>query len=518
MFPSTNCLEDANEHRLPKVNHFFSVDISLEPTSRKRCFTSITRQINTKSIKDVHYCENPINAFHLLSRFVRGWSHVFDSIWCEDCDVDRYSVDFNLTRNVVEKHIGRWPSKIDMDGAANAIIRLWSFYQLDMNKLLNGQILDTQAEPLSIDDVIYITRYADDTKRYYEEIEWLKELLNRNDVQNNEHISIKVARFLAAAYYKYGMHSQAVEVLEAFSNSEHTGLIRDLRFYASRATDGSKDNKKALKPAAISREDRTYMALCRGDIMNSKKQSKLRCFNRDTRIPIYKSKEEVVNYFPRVSLFHDVIGEEHIQLLKQIGQKLFQRSMVKSENQVTYQEVSDNFRVSQTAWANETANPALQTLTRRVSLITGLDATYKDVMSHSEMYQVLNYGVGGMYNPHRDYLGYTLLTPPNPVETIDVQGTGERTATWMFYLSDVKAGGATVFPKLKARVPVVKGGAAFWYNMKLSGQVDSRTLHAGCPVLLGSKWASNKWIKESGQVLTRLCGLNIDDIEILPTK
>ncbi|KAK3088719.1 hypothetical protein FSP39_022991 [Pinctada imbricata] len=240
------------------------------------------------------------------------------------------------------------------------------------------------------------------------------------------------------------------------------------------------------------------------ELQKIKKQSKLKCFNRDTRIPIYKSKEEVVNYFPRISLFHDVIGEEHISLLKEIGQMLVSNYVL--------------FQIKPNSWANETTYRPLQKLTRRVSLITGLQTKYKSLMSNSEQFQIINYGVGGMYNPHVDNLGYSLLGFGNPHETMEVQHTGDRTATWMFYLSDVRAGGATVFPQLKARVPVVKGAAAFWYNIKLNGDPDDRTRHAGCPVLLGSKWVSNKWIRESGQVLKRLCGLHKDAIEILPTK
>lgn len=34
----------------------------------------------------------------------------------------------------------------------------------------------------------------------------------------------------------------------------------------------------------------------------------------------------------------------------------------------------------------------------------------------------------------------------------------------------------------------IQYAAAFWYNLKRSGKEDDRTLHAGCPVLLGNKW------------------------------
>jgi len=74
-------------------------------------------------------------------------------------------------------------------------------------------------------------------------------------------------------------------------------------------------------------------------------------------------------------------------------------------------------------------------------------------------------------------------------------------------MSDVEKGGHTAFPYLKIRIPAaaVKGTAAFWYNLKASGESEYFTRHAGCPVLLGSKWVANKWIHEYGQEFRRPC-------------
>ena len=72
-------------------------------------------------------------------------------------------------------------------------------------------------------------------------------------------------------------------------------------------------------------------------------------------------------------------------------------------------------------------------------------------------------------------------------------------------MSEVESGGATVFPYLKLRISPRKGAAVFWYNLKRSGDVDYKTKHGGCPVLLGSKWVANKWIHTIKQEFRRSC-------------
>ena len=102
-------------------------------------------------------------------------------------------------------------------------------------------------------------------------------------------------------------------------------------------------------------------------------------------------------------------------------------------------------------------------------------------------------------------------------------------------MSDVEAGGATVFTRLNLSLWPRKGSAAFWYNLLPHGDLDKRTRHAACPVLTGNKWGmtiltkqssilyindltfvffskvSNKWIHEGAQHLRRPCHLGIHD-------
>jgi prolyl 4-hydroxylase len=75
-------------------------------------------------------------------------------------------------------------------------------------------------------------------------------------------------------------------------------------------------------------------------------------------------------------------------------------------------------------------------------------------------------------------------------------------------LETPEEGGATVFPNINLRVSPVKNGALFWYNLYKNGTGHPLTLHSGCPVLLGSKWLTNKWLFTKAQELRKPCSLN----------
>ncbi|XP_060073648.1 prolyl 4-hydroxylase subunit alpha-1-like [Ylistrum balloti] len=140
-------------------------------------------------------------------------------------------------------------------------------------------------------------------------------------------------------------------------------------------------------------------------------------------------------------------------------------------------------------------------LEKRIELLTGLDASVGRDIKTSDKLQVVNYGLGGHYSRHYDDIYCR-------TETAMHHGNytrNERIATWIFYLNDVEAGGATVFPLLKIRIVPIKGSAVFWYNLMPSGETDFRSQHAACPVILGTKWITTKWIRELGQELRKPC-------------
>ena len=59
-------------------------------------------------------------------------------------------------------------------------------------------------------------------------------------------------------------------------------------------------------------------------------------------------------------------------------------------------------RTSKTGWLKDSDHPTVASLTRRISLLTGLAADTD--REDAELLQVANYMNGGHYNPHSDYV------------------------------------------------------------------------------------------------------------------
>ena len=78
----------------------------------------------------------------------------------------------------------------------------------------------------------------------------------------------------------------------------------------------------------------------------------------------------------------------------------------------------------------------------------------------------------------------------------------------MIYLSNVEAGGHTIFPQAGIYVKPKAGDALFWFNRGPKSNIDTRIFHMGCPVLYGNKWIANKWIKILAQFKNYPCWKN----------
>jgi len=247
-------------------------------------------------------------------------------------------------------------------------------------------------------------------------------------------------------------------------------------------TSFSAENIELPKPQAPLPEFETYEMLCRGEKkLDVAVSSKLHCRYDNKGVPFFflqPIKEEEAYLNPRIVIYHDVISDDEIELVKKMAQPRFKRATV--QNQLTGALEPASYRISKSSWLKIWEHPYIARISRRMQLITGLD------METAEDLQVVNYGIGGHYEPHFDF------ARKEEVNAFKDLNTGNRIATWLYYMSDVEAGGATVFTRLDLALWPQKGSAAFWYNLLPSGEGNYLTRHAACPVLTGSKWGNSK--------------------------
>lgn len=127
-----------------------------------------------------------------------------------------------------EKHLtfamnATWPEVMDVEGAAVALVRLWDVYRLDIDDLVEGNILDTHTEKLSVKDVVYIANVAKRNTMIYESIVWLMKALELVNGQNSLETELGLYRIysdLANAYYRVKLNIPTIELSTKYENGK----------------------------------------------------------------------------------------------------------------------------------------------------------------------------------------------------------------------------------------------------------------------------------------------------------
>ncbi|BFF97547.1 prolyl 4-hydroxylase subunit alpha-1-like [Drosophila madeirensis] len=171
-------------------------------------------------------------------------------------------------------------------------------------------------------------------------------------------------------------------------------------------------------------------------------------------------KMEELSLTPAISLYHDMLSDEELAIVKRLASPLLKR------NKITYREI-DSYtdymatRSWQSAELSSSMHTIIDTLNRRIRhAISGVSSIESDNL------QVRNFGIGGHFLEH---------------------ATAEKDVTALLYLSNVDQGGETYFASLNLRVPPKKSSLLVWQRTG-----DS---HIECPVIVGNKWVATKRIQ-----------------------
>ena len=144
----------------------------------------------------------------------------------------------------------------------------------------------------------------------------------------------------------------------------------------------------------------------------------------------------------------------------------------------------ETFRTSETCDLNP-QEPAVKELERRLFDLNGIDPAY------GEPVQGQHYEVGQEFKAHCDW-----FSPGGADWDKFCSVAGQRTWTFMIYLNEVQAGGATRFKVAKKTVQPRTGKLLGWNNRCSDGSVNPATIHHAMKVRQGEKYVITKWYRE----------------------
>ena len=129
--------------------------------------------------------------------------------------------------------------------------------------------------------------------------------------------------------------------------------------------------------------------------------------------------------------------------------------------------------------------PAVRALEQRLLALSGIDP------AHGEPVQGQRYDVGQEFKPHCDW-----FNPDGQDYDKYCAVAGQRTWTFMVYLNDVDAGGATRFKTIGKSFAPETGKLVCWNNRRPDLSPNPNTLHHGMKVRRGRKYVITKWYRE----------------------
>ncbi|KAH8247643.1 hypothetical protein KR038_007563 [Drosophila bunnanda] len=455
------------------------------------------------------YLNNPVNAFRLIKRLHSDWETFEGSVASDTSRADYLEAMSGHRANL------SYPSSDDFLGSAIALTRLQQTYQLDVAELASGILNGVKyGTAMSWQDCFVLGQHLYALRDYNHTVPWLQQSMQLLGEQSygEESASLDFMEAVVDYHREMGAHESALGLVNHVLSVEpdrRSHLLEIRQQLEQLITDGDKNgllHLTARRPGDYhaSREFRLYEQVCRGELKpQPAAQRNLRCRLRRSRSGYIPFKLEELHLDPLVVQLHQVVSAEESEFLQRTARPRIKRSTVYSLNGGGSGAAA--FRTSQGASFNYSKNSVTKLLSQQVGDLSGLD------MDNAEDLQVANYGIGGHYEPHWDCF------PANHVYD-EGDHKGNRIATGIYYLSDVEAGGGTAFPFLPLLVTPERGSLLFWYNLHPSGDEDYRTKHAACPVLQGSKWIANVWIRERHQDKVRPCDLQRNHEISLPFR
>lgn len=425
LFSSTDSLWDLarNFETIVKALDDFSDDVESEYVRRlvKKSLNKIKFVNNSRTIFNFNYISRrKVDEFKSenvaikknLKEYITNPLNAFKLIKLTYYDIEKIRKDFpeefSWYYESIEDLI---PTSNDLLGAVTGILRLQQIYRFRSEDFANGIIGDKKVRDLlTTNDIYVIGTFARqlDFKSIYFAKKYLNltlERVEKNDYEKTEIEMMSLQLDLAKICNRTSDFEEvtrlATNVLKNHPNSVIASKLKNDSDHLRSI--GYKPKKLPRNPYSDfyvrnqqysqKKETILYSRVCRGDLKQSADVlAKLKCrFDSDSPYKkLVRSKIEEFNLDPYVVLFHDVISDSEVEVLKKIGRPGKHRGQVESEKEGVSGEVS-GARVSHVSWLKDDAHQTVAKINQRISELTGLS------MELAEELQLQNYGIGYYY-------------------------------------------------------------------------------------------------------------------------
>ncbi|XP_002020443.2 prolyl 4-hydroxylase subunit alpha-2 [Drosophila persimilis] len=446
----------------------------------QRCAKAMQIPLENSKGREEEYLSNPLHSFQLIRHMHEDWRHL-EKFMRQPVGQDQ----INFLKNKATK----FPSVEETEEATEAIYRIIFTYNVDPADLVKGLIDGVQynSSISAIDSLSLGTLFFQwgEYKNAHEYLHYIFDLVNPEYYSVYDVLGLasrEVFMLLARCLVELDMEEDARTTLMGHpALAEHSERLLTL-YRNTRHVPVSWELMPFLPEE--------FNQICRSWHQN--KPSRLHCRYNTTTTPFLRLaplRMEELSLDPYIVVYHNVLSDAEIAEVERVTEPLLKRSVVfdGKENKMS----TSKRRTALGAWLPDdnmdvSGRAVIQRIFRRIHELTGL------IINDRQDMQLIKYGYGGHYDIHFDY--FNTSTPIT-------KARGDRMATVLFYLNDMKHGGSTAFTDLQLKVPSERGKVLFWYNMRgETHDLDSRTLHGACPVINGTKTILSCWIHELDQM------------------
>ncbi|WAR03209.1 P4HA1-like protein [Mya arenaria] len=417
-----------------------------------------------------------------------------------------------------ESFLQAMPNETDAVGAALGILRLHVMYGLSSSDILHGDIKGHMSRSLTFDETLYLVRHIRHRSIatmginvYNLTWNWITSVMHEEfdiDEQKRQALLQRALGFLKSLPCNYT--EQYLKIIKSLSSmhsnldelSHYSYILKQWKGLDNVCPILSKHPKGELYDLL-----KNYRKLCRSENtytnINTKKHTKpsrtCGCFllhNNDPILLLAPVKMEILHDSrPQIALIHDAISDKQIRGLKNFSRTQVQRSTVTTRAGLV---PSDNKISQQMKIRDKQVKQLLSSFQRRIAALTQLNSYGLEPL------HVANYGVGGQYDVHVDFV----FAEASSDKDFDPDMFDQRLVSVVTYLNDVEDGGATVFPELGIKVNPRKGTAVMFYSLFRNGTGNFLSRHASCPVVYGNKWIAVQWARRSYHYTRYPCTLD----------